>query len=172
MRKVLFLMIVLLSATIASAQIYHSLYGVPLGSKDTKAFAEWNAREVAYEQSQSHKDSYIIKTKPDEEARTNPTTIEVMFINHRLFSVRYTYPRDHYSTICDLIKFTYGPYLRTEDQGFRMYYDETSEHFITLGHDDDNTYLSYGMNFYNAKHSKNRPKFKHKFEKQYEADEK
>lgn len=173
MRKALFLLVALLGTTLASAQIYHSVYGVPLGSKDTKAFAEWNTREVVYEQSKSHKDGYIIKPKTtaDEESRTNPISIDVMFINHRLFSVRYTYPRDHYSTICDLAKFAYAPYLRSEDQGFRMYYDEVSEHFINIGHDDENTYVVYGMNLFNPNRNKNRQRIKHQYDRQYEGNQ-
>ncbi len=165
MKRTFVMLAAMLCTVIASAQILHSVFGVPLGSKEQTAFEEWNSREVSYEQSPAFKNSYFIKAKEDDkESRTNPILTEVLFMNHRLFSVRYTYPRDHFSTICDLIKFAYGRFLRYEDEGFRSYYDDNTEHFINIAHDDEHTYLVYGMNLYSPKKNTNRPRFRHKFE--------
>ncbi len=165
MKRAFVMLTVMLCMMTASAQILHSVFGVPLGSKEKTAFEQWNERKVSYEQSPTFKGSYFIKADgEDNESRTNPTLIEVLFMNHRLFSVRYTYPRDHFSTICDLIKFAYGRFLRYEDEGFRNYYDDSTEHFINIAHDDEHTYLVYGVNLYSPGKNKNRPRFRHKFE--------
>ncbi len=145
MKRGLLILSVLLSTMMASAQIIHEVFDVSMGSKEQNAFETWKSKGVTYTQSPHFKDMYVITGK-DEKNKTNPTTIEVFFLNHRLFTVRYTYPKDHYETICDLIKSGYAKFFKFQDNYYKGYYDETTEQFINIGKTEDNTFLTFGIN--------------------------
>ena len=145
MKQLLLSFALMLAASMMSAQIQHQIFGVHLGTKQQTAMETWTEKGVELEQSSHFKDLYRI-VSTDKGDRTNPAQTEVIFLHHRLFSVRYTYPRDHYSTICDLIRITYTPYFKFDDEGYKGYYDPQTRQFINIGCDDEHTYLTYGVN--------------------------
>ena len=145
MKRTLLLLAVVLSTTIASAQISHEVFGMPLGSDEQKVFETWNTAGVKYERSAEFRDMYHIKSK-NEDRKPTPTSIDVIFVNHKLFIARYTYPKDHYVTVCELLNMAYGRSLRADEENMKVFYDERTNQFINVNIWEDHTLLTYGIN--------------------------
>ena len=145
MKRTLLLLAVVLSTTMASAQISHEVFGMVLGSEEQKVFEAWNAEGVKYERSGEFRDMYHIKSK-NEERKPTPTSIDVIFVNHKLFIARYTYPKDHFQTVCELLNMAYGRCLRADEAQMKVFYDDRTNQFININNYGDNTILTYGIN--------------------------
>ena len=135
----------MLSAMMASAQISHEVFGMPLGSEEQKVFEAWNEAGVKYERSSEFRDMYHIKSK-NENRKPTPTSIDVIFVNHRLFMARYTYPKDHFQTVCELLNMAYARCLRADEDELKVYYDDRTNQFININMFGDQTLLTYGIN--------------------------
>ena len=145
MKRTLLLLAVMLSTVMASAQISHEVFGMPLGSEEQKVFEAWNAAGVKYERSGEFRDMYHIKSK-NENRKPTPTAIDVIFMNQELFIARYTYPKDHYETVCELLNMAYGKSLRSDEDQIKVYYDDRTNQFINVNMFGENTILTYGIN--------------------------
>jgi len=144
MKKLLLFLAVTLSAATASAQIVHEVFGMTLGTEEQKVFESWNEQDVKYEKDAAFGDLYHIKSK-NEKTKPTPQSIDVVFLNHRLFCARYTYPKDHFETVCELINMVYAKYLQHDNDNFRVYYDDKTKQFINVGIWEESTVLTYGI---------------------------
>lgn len=144
MKRTLLLLSLVLSALTASAQISRDVYGMPLGTKQSKVFDEWKKQEITVEQSDQFENLYRVTCK-DEKMRPQPLSADVAFHENRLFMVRYSYPKDHFQTIVDLIKMQYSKYQNRDDEQFKSFFDDQTKQFVNIWVMGENTILAFGI---------------------------
>ena len=144
MKRVVLFLMAMLSMTMAFAQITHEVFGMSLGSDKQKVLEAWTKAGVKYERSNEFKEQYHIRSK-NENRKPEPTAIDVVFLNNKMFCARYTYPKDHFVTVSELINMMYGKCQTVDQDEFKVFYDDKTKHFVNVGIWEEHTVLTYGV---------------------------